>query len=133
MRASRMAARQALPANMILAPRRLTGPAWIHASAQIEGGRLWTRIISKKKQRFVCDDPCQDIEAWPDLIEAGALEVRDISDLPGPRNGRVVKAGFDTSTTAALYIQRHLIALGGLLTVSEHDAIGNAIKSWAVH
>ena len=38
MRAS-MAARQALPANMILAPRRLTGPAWIHASASPAAAR----------------------------------------------------------------------------------------------
>ena len=60
---------------------------------------------------------CQDVRfvLIANMVEAGALEVRDISNVPGPRNGnfaivhagRVIKDGFANATAAGLYTPSH--------------------------
>jgi hypothetical protein len=63
----------------------------------------------------------------PQLIESGALEVKDISgearqnaNFAITHRGKVIKDGFLTQAAARFYIQRHLIAPAQLML--EHDA-----------
>ena len=64
----------------------------------------------------------------PELIEAGELEVKDITgeikqdaNFAITHRGKVIKDGFVTQAAARLYIQRHLIATAQLML--EHDAM----------